>query len=391
MAKESQNTEWKRAWRDEYLKWICGFANADGGVLVIGRNDRGEAVGVADAAKLLEDIPNKVRDILGIMVDVNLLLERGEELLEIRVESYPSPVNYKGEYFYRSGSTNQMLKGAALDRFLLRKHGQTWDGSPLPGLSPIDLDSGALKTFRRLALKSQRLPETILEEPDQFLLEKLRLVQGRFLTNAAALLFHPEPERFVGGAYLKIGYFESNADLHYQDEVYGGLIAQVNQTIEILKAKYLRAWISYEGVQRTKDVANIFFRAGMIESWGRGIERIIEACREAGTPEPEAVCESTGLWMTFRFLPEHQGATEKKASQQVSQERLGERLGEKLGENRRAIISGMINDPNISVVVLAKRLGISRTAVENNIKWLKEKGYIKRIGPAKGGHWQVLP
>lgn len=249
MAKESQNTEWKRAWRDD-VKWICGFANADGGVLVIGRNDCGKAVGVADAAKLPEDIPNKVRDILGIMVDVNLLLERGEELLEIRVEPYPSPVNYKGEYFYRSGSTNQMLKGAALDRFLLRKHGRTWDGAPLPGLSLIDLDSGALRTFRRLALKSQRLPETILEEPDQSLLEKLRLVQGRFLTNAAALLFHPEPERFVGGAYLKIGYFESNAELHYQDEVYGGLIAQVNQTIEILKAKYLRAWISYEGVQR---------------------------------------------------------------------------------------------------------------------------------------------
>ena len=91
--------------------------------------------------------------------------------------------------------------------------------------------------------------------------------------------------------------------------------------------------------------------------------------------------------MTFRFLPEHQGATEKKASQQVSQEK----LGEKLGENRRAIISGMVNDPNISVVALAKRLGISRTAVENNIKWLKEKGYIERIGPAKGGHWQVVP
>ena len=37
--KEQQHVEWKEAWRDDYLKWLCGFANAEGGVLVIGRND----------------------------------------------------------------------------------------------------------------------------------------------------------------------------------------------------------------------------------------------------------------------------------------------------------------------------------------------------------------
>jgi len=44
---EHQTVEYKQIWRDEYLKWICGFANAQGGVLVIGRNDEGEAVGVS--------------------------------------------------------------------------------------------------------------------------------------------------------------------------------------------------------------------------------------------------------------------------------------------------------------------------------------------------------
>ena len=68
--KEQQNLEWKESWRDDYLRWICGFANAEGGVLVIGRNDRGQPVGVANAARLLEEIPNKVRDVLGIMVAV---------------------------------------------------------------------------------------------------------------------------------------------------------------------------------------------------------------------------------------------------------------------------------------------------------------------------------
>ena len=51
------------------------------------------------------------------------------------------------------------------------------------------------------------------------------------------------------------------------------------------------------------DVASMFFRAGMIESSGRGIERILEACREAHTPAPDLRYEHTGLWVEFRFLP----------------------------------------------------------------------------------------
>ena len=74
--KESQNIEWKEAWRDEYLKWICGFANAQGGRIYIGTDDGGRVIGVPDSRKLMEDIPNKVRDILGIIVDVNLLQDR---------------------------------------------------------------------------------------------------------------------------------------------------------------------------------------------------------------------------------------------------------------------------------------------------------------------------
>ena len=54
---ESQNTEYKESWRDEYLKWVCGFANAQGGCIYIGLDDNGKIVGVADCKKLLEDIP----------------------------------------------------------------------------------------------------------------------------------------------------------------------------------------------------------------------------------------------------------------------------------------------------------------------------------------------
>jgi ATP-dependent DNA helicase RecG len=70
---ENQNIEYKSSWRDEYLKWICGFANAQGGKLYIGISDDGQVCGVQNAKRLMEDIPNKIRESLGLLVDVNLL------------------------------------------------------------------------------------------------------------------------------------------------------------------------------------------------------------------------------------------------------------------------------------------------------------------------------
>jgi len=69
---ETQNIEYKSSWRDEFLREICGFANAQGGILFIGKDDKGNVVGVKNAEKLLEDLPNKITTILGIICDVNL-------------------------------------------------------------------------------------------------------------------------------------------------------------------------------------------------------------------------------------------------------------------------------------------------------------------------------
>ena len=100
MKGESQHIEYKETWRDEYIKWVSGFANADGGKLYIGINDKGEVTGVADAKKLLEDIPNKIKDTLGILVDVNGKSKSKKNYLEISVEPYPYPISYKGQYHY---------------------------------------------------------------------------------------------------------------------------------------------------------------------------------------------------------------------------------------------------------------------------------------------------
>jgi ATP-dependent DNA helicase RecG len=249
---ENQNIEWKESWRDEYLKWICGFANANGGKIVIGKNDKGIVIGLKDSKKLLEDIPNKVRDILGIIVDVNLHETQNGEYIEIDIEDYPYPVNYKGQYHYRSGSTKQELKGAALDKFMLQKKGKRWDGVPVPNITTDDLKANTFEFFRKKAVKAQRIDEDVLSETDDNLIENLQLKENGYLKRAAILLFHPNPEIFVTGAYIKIGYFLTDENLKFQDEVHGNIFEQVEKTMDLLFSKYINSSISYEGLNRVE-------------------------------------------------------------------------------------------------------------------------------------------
>ncbi len=144
---ESQIVEYKESWRDEYIKWICGFANAQGGTIYIGKKDDGTPCGVADSKKLLEDIPNKVRDLLGLIVDVDLLSEDGKDVIRITVPENIYPVNYRGEYHYRTGSTKQLLQGTALTNFLIKKTGKKWDSVPLENVSIDDLDKESFDIF----------------------------------------------------------------------------------------------------------------------------------------------------------------------------------------------------------------------------------------------------
>lgn len=367
MTNESQNIEWKESWRDEYIKWICGFANAQGGKIYIGTDDNGNVVGVADSKKLLEDIPNKVRDILGIIVDVNLLEEDGKSYIEISVNPSSYPVNYKGEYHYRSGSTKQLLKGSALTEFLLSKTGYKWDAVPVDDVTVEDLDKESFDIFRREALRSGRMTSEDLNMSNEQLLDSLGLLDKGKLKRAAVLLFHRNPEKWITGAYIKIGYFGEGSDLQYQDEIRGSLFIQADRVVDLIYLKYMKARISYDNVTRIEtyplpksavreaiynalihsdysalipiqirihadevyisndcvlpvgwtvetlmekhrsephnpNIANAFFRAGYVETWGRGIEKICEACKKHGVPDPEYMLHPGDIMIKFTPL-----------------------------------------------------------------------------------------
>ena len=172
------------------------------------------------------------------------------------------------------------------------------------------------------------------------------------------------PSLLITGAYVKIGFFATDDDLRYQDEVHEPLLLQVERTLDLLQTKYTKAQVRYEGASRVKeppfpaaalretllnalahkdysggtpvqisvyeyqlqfwneghlpdswtvenllrkhpskpfnpDVANILFRAGYIESWGRGALKILNECHVVRLPAPRFYFESSGFVVAF--------------------------------------------------------------------------------------------
>lgn len=447
---EKQNIEWKAKWKDSYLEWICGFANAQSGKIYLGCNDDGKVIGLTNTRKLLEDIPNKIRNAMSIIVDVNLLTEGEKEYIEIVVPPYPVAISCKGVYYYRSGSTMQTLSGPELESFILRKRGASWDSMPLPGFTVNDIDDELVQKFKSLAVKKGRVDRSVLDESKESLMEKLRLTNAGYYTNAAMLLFSKNPDKWHLGAYTKIGFFESDADLRYQDEIHGSILEQVDKVMEVLHLKYMKAKISYEGIQRIEryfvtdealreallnalchkqyescipiqisvyedclyiancgklpenwtvdnlmskhasrpynpSIANVFYLAGLIESWGRGIEKICQSCIEDRSPLPEYTINSGDIMIKFTALEDR---LIRSTTQKVG-EKVGKKVGKKLSKTETVILNLLHEDPAYSYVTLAQKAGISEKTVFIRIKSLKEKGILERVGSGRKGYWKI--
>ena len=249
---EKHIIEYKRQWDDEWLKWLCGFANADGGTLYIGISDKQHIIGVDNSKKLMEDIPNKIVSKLGIYPDVRLLEEDGKEIIEIEVAPSQESVLLDGVLYKRVGATNQIVKGQALKDFYARKLNATWDSRVIRGATVDDIDPEAIKYFLRKGIDKGRLPKESVDDPVEKVLKNLEVMtDDDELTLAALLLFGKNPQHYCLNARIKIGRFgHSQAALMNQDLIDGDLIRMADRVMEALDAKYLIRPIHYEGMQR---------------------------------------------------------------------------------------------------------------------------------------------
>jgi len=243
--KESQTVEYKQNWRNDCLKAVSAFANSDGGVLIIGLDDRGNPTGLKNAKKLLEDIPNTIRNKLGIIPSVEL---DKKDIIKVTVAPSSVPISYNGKYYLRSGSTVQELQGKDLADFLMKKSGSTWDDIVEEKAGLNEIDNQFIEKFKKYAV--DRIPSIIKETDNTILLQKLNLIYDGDIKRASVLLFGNDPQKFYRQSVVRIGKFLSDTEIQTTDIVKGNLFQQLENTLEILRTKYLLSEIKYEGIHR---------------------------------------------------------------------------------------------------------------------------------------------
>jgi ATP-dependent DNA helicase RecG len=140
------------------------------------------------------------------------------------------------------------------------------------------------------------------------------------------------------------------------------------------------------------DIANTFFRAGMIESWGMGIEKMKRACLEQGLPAPVLRAEPQGLWVEFAFAkpPASPARAPIEVSVIESVKASAIASGKMSGKTSGKILTYLGRRPNATIPDLAKLLGITERSVERNLQKLQKDQLLRRVGGAKGGHWEVI-
>ena len=427
---ESQTVEFKQIWKDEYLKTICAFANSEGGSLYIGLDDDAVVLGIENIEELIEILSNKINNRLGLIVKIFHKIQENKHYLQIKIEKTYTPISYNGKFYIRSGSNTIELNGGNLTNFLLNKSGKTWDDIVEEKFTLEEIDLNTIEKFKNLS--RDRVPNIQNENNLEQLLRKLNLYEGNYLKRAAILLFAKNPQQYYIQSHSKIGRFLSETDIQSSDIIEGNLIDQVDKIMDVLRLKYLKAYISYEGMHRREKLeypyealreavinalvhrdytntsnlqikvfddklvmyngatlssevpiekfdkphqskpfnpimANIFYKCGFIENWGRGTTSIINECLDYGLPKATFEYEWTAVVTTFY-------------KKQIVIEKTGGITG-----GITELENFIIKNENLSAIALSEKLEIPLRTTQRWIKELKDKNKIEYRGSKKTG------
>lgn len=295
----------------------------------------------------------------------------------------------------------------------------------------------AFDLFRRKCVAKQREGKIVLNDSKETILRNLQLItEDGHLTRAAVLLFHPQPERYVLGATVRVGYFRSESDLVYQDELMGSLFEQVDKMEELIFTKHLKAYISYEGFQRIekylfprealregilnavihKDYASnnsiqikvfedriIIYNAGELpENWTvKDLTKPHHSCPYnpliagtffmageiekwgRGVDTMVRACKENGL-SKLRYIHKGSYALIFSASHLPSNP-----VGASALSTRDKILALLRANPRNTREMLAEQCGISVRGIGKHLEQMKKEGILQRIGSKRNGYWEI--
>lgn len=179
-------------------------------------------------------------------------------------------------------------------------------------------------------------------------------------------------------------------------------VAVYDDRLEVTSPGGLYNGLTYEEVMnghskiRNKGIANIFSQMGLVEAWGSGIKRILNAAEEYGLLKPRFQ-EFDNMFRVELFRNSFPMTNEKENIRETS-EKHRRSIGEAsevvwrtdLNDTQQKIIKLLSEDHQLSAVKLAEKIGVASRNIENNIKKLKEYGILIRHGSPKNGYWEIV-
>lgn len=156
--------------------------------------------------------------------------------------------------------------------------------------------------------------------------------------------------------------------------------------------------IRHTHFSRNPKIAQFLKAYDYVKEFGEGVDRVCRELEANGTPHlsfhlDDFILKITVPKVTERVIEKDVNVTEKviKTHQEVIEKVIEKAvaLNEKLTENRISIIKLIIENPYISKSELSKHVGISENSISRNIEAMRDK-YLRRVGPNKGGFWEII-
>lgn len=141
---------------------------------------------------------------------------------------------------------------------------------------------------------------------------------------------------------------------------------------------------AYASKPYNPDIARVFYCAGYIESWGRGIQKIRDACKKLGADDPEYIVSGGDIMVKFTALQSAKVPDSKTIKHQSTSDfgALDDALVQK-------ILDVLRHKPEISQGEMAEKLGTTRRVIQNKMLLLKDAGCIERKGGKRYGYWEI--
>ncbi len=443
-AGESPTFEFKSSFNTDVIETLVAFANAGGGKVIVGVNKKGQITGVSINQESVQNWVNeiKMKTTPSLIPEAEIFEIENKTLVIFITQEYPvKPVATRGKYFKRVANSNHLMSLNEIAIEHLKTINSSWDFYPDPwhNIQHISLDK-ARKFIKRIERHTQA---EINLEPLEFL-TKFEIMRNGQLTFGGYLLFADD---YCPVTDVQAGRFKSPVTIIDSISINSDLFTEVDEILFFIRKHLMVEYIitgepqrterfdypieaireivinmivhrdyresshsiikifddkiefynpgrlygnltvndllagNYTSQTRNKLIAKAFKEVGLIERYGSGIRRIINICKNHGIIEPVFEEKPNGFMVTV---------FKKNLKETDVPENDSDRVTDRVTENQRIILNNIIKEPGISTNELAKLVGISQRKIKENIARLKEIGILKRIGPAKGGHWEII-